>query len=237
MSKKTIKTPILGVNAKSYMWGEELLDIALYCDKIAVENDVTITMNVPFLDIYRVSQKCPHIIINAQGVDAIEPGGKMGGILPEALVAAGADGVIINHASRPMTMSQVIKTVKRCKELGLNTFVIGDTVEEVKMIANLHPTGIVCEETSHIGTGVVSDPLYIKSTTQAVKEIDPNIIVMQGAGIKSADDIYRNIALGSESGGGASGIFCSDNPKAKIDEFLEGILKARREFGSRVVEN
>ena len=60
---------------------------------------------------------------------------------------------------------------------------------------------------------------------------------MQGAGIKSANDIYRNIALGSESGGGASGIFCSDNPKAKIEEFLEGILKARKEFGSRVVEN
>lgn len=237
MHKKTIKTPTLGVNAKSYMWGDDLLDIALYCEKIAVENDITITFNVPFLDIYRISQVCPHVIINAQGVDAIEPGGRMGGILPEALVAAGTDGVIINHAARPMTLSQVVSTVKKCKSLGLYTFVCADTLEEVKMIATLHPTGIICEETSHIGTGKVSDTSYIENTTKAIKDFDSNILVLQGAGIKSADDIYRNISLGSESGGGASGIFCSGNPKKAIDNFVEGILRARKDFGSRVVKD
>lgn len=236
MTRKKLKTPILGVNAKSYMWGDELLDIAKYCEKIAVENDITITLNTPFLDINRISKECPHIIINSQGVDAIEKGGKMGGIVPEALVAAGADGVIINHAARPMTLSQVVKTIKKCKEIGLYTFVCADTVEEVKMMASLHPTGIICEETSHIGTGEISDNTYVTSTTRVIKEFDPNILVMQGAGIKNADDIYRNISLGSESGGGASGIFCSKDPKAAIDDFLKGILKAREDFGSRVVE-
>ncbi len=237
MHKKIIKTPTLGVNAKSYMWGDDLLDIALYCEKIAVENDITITLNTPFVDIYRIAQNCPHVLINAQGVDAIESCGKMGGIVPEALVAAGADGVIINHAARPMTLSEVVKAVKRCKELGLYTFVCADTVEEVKMMASLHPTGIICEETSHIGTGKVSDNSYIESTTKAIKDYDANILVMQGAGIKSADDIYRNISLGSESGGGASGIFCSGNPKKAINNFLEGILRARRDFGSRTVKD
>lgn len=237
MHKKIIKTPTLGVNAKSYMWGQQLLDIALYCEKIAVENDITITLNTPFLDIYRISQNCPHVIINAQGVDAIGSCGKMGGIVPQALVEAGADGVIINHAARPMTLSEVVKTVKRCKELGLYTFVCADTVEEVKMIASLHPTGIICEETSHIGTGKVSDNTYIETTTRAIKEYDPNILVMQGAGIKTADDIYRNISLGSESGGGASGIFCSGDPKKAIDNFLSGILRARKDFGSRIVKD
>lgn len=237
MHKKIIKTPTLGVNAKSYMWGQQLLDIALYCEKIAVENDITITLNTPFLDIYRISQICPHVIINAQGVDAIGSCGKMGGVVPEALVEAGADGVIINHAARPMTLSEVVKTVKKCKELGLYTFVCADTVEEVKMIASLHPTGIICEETSHIGTGKVSDNTYIETTTRAIKEYDPNILVMQGAGIKTADDIYRNISLGSESGGGASGIFCSGDPKKAIDNFLSGILRARKDFGSRIVKD
>ena len=235
MVKKIIKTPTLGVNAKSYMWGKELLDIALYCEKIAVQNDITVTLNTPFLDIYRISQHCPHVIINAQGVDPIGACGKMGGIVPEALVEAGADVVIINHAARPMTLNEVVKTVKRCKELGLYTFVCADTIDEVKMIATLHPTGIICEETSHIGSGKTSDVSYIETTTKAIKEYDPNIMVMQGAGIKSADDIYRNISLGSESGGGASGVFCSGDPKKAIDNFLQGILRARKYFGSRIV--
>lgn len=233
--KKQITTPTLGVNAKSYLWGDDLLDIALFCDKLAKENKVTITMNVPFVDIYRIANATHHILINAQGVDAIEAGGAMGGIVPEALVAAGADGVIINHAARPMTLSQVVKAIKRCKEVGLYTFVCADSVEEAKMMAMLHPTGIICEQTALIGTGITASEEYLQSTTKAVKAIDPNIIVMQGAGIKTAEDIYRNIENGSESGGGASGIFCSEDPKATIEEFLKGILQAKEKFGSRVV--
>lgn len=59
----------------------------------------------------------------------------------------------------------------------------------------------------------------------------------QGAGIKNGEDIYHNIKYGSESCGGASGIFCSDDPLAKIDDFLTGILKARKDFGSRIVQD
>lgn len=233
--KKIIKTPILGVNAKSYMWGDDLVDIAEFCEKIAVENDVTISLNTPFIDIYRISKVAPHVIINAQGVDAITPGGKMGGILPEALVSAGADGVIINHAARPMTLSQVVNTVERCKELGLYTFVCADSEIECKMMALLHPTGIIVEQTKLIGTGIVADEKYIVDTTKAIKDIDPDIIVLQGAGIKNGDDVYHNIKFGSESGGGASGVFCAEDPKAAILGFLDGILRARKDFGTRTI--
>ncbi len=235
MHRKSIKTPTLGVNAKSYMWGDDLLEIAEYCEKIAVENDVTVTMNVPVVDIYRIAQVARHVIINAQLMDAIEPGGTMGGIVPQALADAGADGVILNHASaRPMTLAQLIKAVRYAKEAGLYTFVCADSVEEALMVASLHPTGIICEQSKLIGSGVVASQEYLQSTTKAIKDYDANIIVMQGAGIKNGDDIYRNIKYGSESGGGASGIFCSADPKATIADFLDGILRARRDFGSRV---
>lgn len=234
--RKTIKTPTLGVNAKSYLWGDELLEVARHCEKIAIEHDITVCMNVPFVDIYRVSQEAPHVFINAQGVDGIKPGGTMGGALPEALKAAGADGVIINHAARPMTLNDVVKSVERCKEVGLYTYVCADSVEEAVMMATLHPTGIICEQTRLIGTGIVADEDYLLSTTKAIRDIDPNIIISQGAGIKTGDDIVRNISLGSESGGGASGIFCSEDPIKTIDEFVQAILKARKEYGSRTID-
>ncbi len=236
--KKEIKTPTLGVNAKSYMWGNDLLEIAEYCEKIAYENDITVTMNVPIVDIYRVAQIAPHVIINAQFMDPIERGGTMGGVVAAALAEAGADGVIINHASsKPMTLAQVIKAVAYAKEANLYTFVCADSAEEALMIAALHPTGIICEQSKLIGTGIVASEEYLQSTTKAIKDYDPNILVMQGAGIKNGDDIYHNIKNGSESGGGASGIFCSDDPKAKITDFLDGILRAKKDFGSRVYQD
>lgn len=237
MSKKTIKTPTLGVNAKSYMWGEDLLKIARHCERLACEHDVTVTMNVPIVNIYQVSQVAPHVIINAQFMDPVEKGGTMGGVVAQALADAGADGVIINHASaKPMTLSQVIKAVELAKEAGLYTFVCADSVEEAVMIANLHPTGIICEQSKLIGSGITASEEYLLSTTKAIKEVDSNILVMQGAGIKNGDDIYRNVKYGSESGGGASGIFCSEDPIAKIDDFLDGILRAKKDFGSRTAE-
>ena len=235
--KKQIKTPTLGVNAKTYMWGEDLLKIAAYCEKVAVENDVTVTFNVPIVDIYRAAQIAPHVIINAQFMDPIEKGGTMGGVAAEALAAAGADGVIINHASaKPMTLSQLIKAVELAKKAGLYTFVCADSVEEALMIASLHPTGIICEQSKLIGTGVIASEEYLLATTKAIKDYDPEIMVLQGAGIKNGDDIYHNIKYGSESGGGASGIFCSEDPIGKIDDFLTGILRAREEFGTRVIQ-
>lgn len=237
-NKKQIKTPTLGVNAKSYMWGEKLIDVAKYCEKIACENDITITMNVPIVNIYQISQVAPHVIINAQFMDPIEKGGTMGGVVAQALRDAGADGVIINHASaKPMTMSQVIKAVEYAKKADLYTFVCADSLKEALMVASLHPTGIICEQSKLIGTGIVASEEYLQSTTKAIKDYDSNIIVMQGAGIKNGDDIYHNIKNGSESGGGASGIFCSEDSKATIANFLEGILRAKKDFGSRIYED
>lgn len=236
--KKTIKTPTLGVNAKSYMWGDELAAIAEYCEKIAVENDITVTLNVPIVDIYRIAQIAPHVIINSQFMDPIDKGGTMGGVVAEALAEAGADGVIINHASaKPITLSQLIRSVELAKKAGLYTFVCADSVEEAMIIASLHPTGIICEQSKLIGTGIVASDDYLLSTTKAIKDYDADIMVLQGAGIKNGDDIYHNIKFGSESGGGASGIFCSDDPKGKINDFLKGILKARNEFGSRIIQD
>ena len=156
-------------------------------------------------------------------------------VVADALVEAGADGVILNHdGAKPMTFNQLLFAMDYAKKVGLYTFVCADTIEEIRLIAQTGPTGIICEQSRLIGTGVTAPKEYLLSTTAAVKEIDENIIVMQGAGIKNSEDVYRNIKYGSESGGGASGIFLSDDPIANIDEFLAGILKAKKEFGSKV---
>lgn len=225
-----LRTPILGINPKSYMYGDKLLDIAKYADKLAKEYDVTITFSAPYVDLARLAQETENLIITAQGMDGISPGRGMGAILPDSLVNVGVKGVTINHAERPMTTSQLVKAVYRAKELGLKVTICADTIEEAKMIATLKPDFMVCEQSSLIATGITADEEYMVSTRKAIKEVCSDIIIFQGAGTKSGEDVYRAIKNGAEGTGGSSGIFLADDPKAVIKDMIEGLVRARKDF-------
>ena len=130
-----IKTPILGINPKSYMYGDRLLEIAKYADKLAERFDITITFSAPYVDLANLVKETQHLIITAQGMDGITVGRGMGAVLPESLVNIGVKGVTINHAERPMTTSQLVRAVYRAKELGLNVSVCADSIEQARIIA------------------------------------------------------------------------------------------------------
>ena len=230
--KKIIKTPIFGINSKAYMYGEPLLELAEYADSLAAKYDISVMFSAPYTDLRSIASQTKHILLNAQGMDTIRPGRGMGHILPESLVNAGADGVFLNHAERPMIVSELVTAVFRAKELKLNTVILSDSVEEAKMTAMLEPTIIVCEQKKLIGSGKTADLEYMHVTKAAIKSICPNIIVLQGAGNRTAEDIYNAIKNGSEGSGASSGIFLAENPKEKISELFEGILRAREDFGS-----
>lgn len=225
-----IKTPILGINPKSYMYGDRLLEIAKYADKLAERFDITITFSAPYVDLANLVKETQHLIITAQGMDGITVGRGMGAVLPESLVNIGVKGVTINHAERPMTTSQLVRAVYRAKELGLNVSVCADSIEEARMIATLKPTFMVCEPTSLIGTGITSDKEYMIETKKAIKEVCSDIIVFQGAGTKDGKDVYNAIKNGAEGTGGSSGIFCSSNPKAVIRDMVEALIQAKNDF-------
>ena len=232
--KKVLKTPIFGINSKSYMYGDRLLDLAKYADQLAEEYDMTIMLSAPYVDLARIAQETKNLIVNAQGMDPTDVGRGMGHVLPESLANVGVDGVFLNHEERQMTSRQLVKAVSRATELGLNTIILVDSVEEAKMVAILEPTIIVCEQTKLIGTGKTSDAEYMHATREAIKQINPNIIVIQGAGNRTADDQYNAIKNGSEGSGASSGIFLAEDPKTKIKELLEGVIRARDEFGTKV---
>ncbi|MEJ8734400.1 MULTISPECIES: triose-phosphate isomerase [Mediterraneibacter] len=234
--KKIIKTPVFGINSKAYMYGEALLELAKYADGLAKEYDMSIMFSAPYTDLANIASETKYIMLNAQGMDPIDVGRGMGHILPESLAEAGADGVFLNHVERPMTLSQLIKAVSRAKEVRMNTIILADSVQEARMTALLKPTMIICEQQKLIGTGKTADVEYMYNTKKAIKEICPEIIVLQGAGNRTAQDVYNAIKNGSEGSGASSGIFLSENPKAKIRELFDGALKAREEFGSKVYE-
>ena len=151
----------------------------------------------------------------------------MADILPEGLKAAGAEGVVVNHCEKPMSVPAIKATIDRARELEFLVFACADTVDEAKALAQLHPDILNPEPSELIGgTGGVSDMGYVKEVIDAIKAIDPNIMVEQAAGITNGQQVYDFIMAGSEAAGAASGIMNAADPLAMIDEMIAATRRA-----------
>lgn len=229
MAKTNIRTPFFVFNPKSYLFGENLLELVREADTLAEEFPISIFVTVPFADIAAVSSNSQNIIVTAQHLDGIYPDKGMGHVLPESLYEAGARAVFLNHAERPLTLNGLAKAIKRAAELEIITIVCADSIVEAKAITMLSPDIILCEPSELIGTGKTSDESYVKETIEAVKSLNPNILVMQAAGISTADDVYRTILLQADGVGCTSGIVKAKDPKKMLRDMVEATVKASNE--------
>ncbi|MBO5906754.1 MAG: triose-phosphate isomerase, partial [Clostridia bacterium] len=151
----------------------------------------------------------------------------MADILPEALKAAGAVGVVVNHCEKPMSLPQIKKTIDRANELDMLVFACADTLAEAKAIAELHPDIINPEPSEIIGGGNGVSPMaYVKDSIKVIKDIYPDIMVEQAAGITNGQQVYDFIMAGSEAAGAASGIMNAKDPIAMIDEMIAATRRA-----------
>ena len=221
-----IKPPFFEIGPKAIIYGEEMLKLAKVIDKTAMKYDVDVILTPQYTDIKLLADNTERIFIFAQHMDYLKPGRGLGSVLPEAVKAAGAKGVMLNHAEKPLTLDVVEKTIRRAEEVGLATIVCADTVEDVKTIAKMGPDMIVAEPTELIGTGTTSDSNYVIDTINTVKEINDKIMVLQGAGISNGQDVYNTIKLGAQATGSTSGILKADDPYAMVEEMLFNLRKA-----------
>ena len=221
-----IKPPFFEVGPKAIIYGEEMLALAKVIDKTAMKYDVDVIVTPQYTDIKLLADNTERIFVFAQHMDSLVPGRGLGSVLPEAVKEAGAKGVMLNHAEKPLTLEEIEKTIKRADEVGLATIVCADTVEDVKAIAKMGPNLIVAEPTELIGTGTTSDSNYVIETITTVNEINPDIMVLQGAGISNGQDVYNTIKLGAQATGSTSGILKADDPYAMVEEMLFNLRKA-----------
>lgn len=223
--EKSIKAtkPFFMVNPKSYLYGEALLDLALEADCLAKNKDIQIYFTAPYADIHLIASHTKNIIVTAQHMDGLDPGRGMGAVLGESLYEAGARASFLNHAECPLTLHQLVKSIQKARALGMISIVCADSLEEARAIAILHPDILLCEETGQIGTGQVSPMAYVQETINAIRSIDPNILIMQAAGIKSPEDVRYVMDLGADGTGCTSGIVKAENPKAMLRAMLDSL--------------
>lgn len=228
--KRKIRTPFFETSVKNYIYGDAVYEFAKAADAAAAKYDVDVLFITPYTEIRRISENCANLIVLAPYMDTLRPGRGMADVLPEAIKAAGAHGVVLNHCERPMTLTAIKKTIDRANELDLITFACADTIEEARAIAQLGPDIINPEPTELIGSGSASDMKYVMEAIQAVKAINPAILVEQAAGITTAQQIYDFIMAGSAAAGSASGVLNSPDPLALLDEMISYVKKAKEEL-------
>lgn len=227
MRKKKVNTPFFVFNPKSYLYGEELLELARVADNLAKNNEISIFVTVPFTDVERIASETSHIIVTTQHLEGIKPGRGMGYAFGKSLENVGAKATFLNHAEHPLTLSELNKSIEIAYELNMLTIVCADSIKEAEAIAMLKPDIILCEPTELIGTGQTSDDEYILRTNKAIKDVNSNILVMQAAGISTADDVYRTIKLGADGTGGTSGIVKADDPKQVLKDMIEAAVRGK----------
>jgi len=225
--KPTIRPPYFEVGTKNYVYGDTLLEYAIAADKAAEKYDIDVLFICPAVEIRRVREHTKNLIILAPYMDVLRPGRGMADVLPEGLKAAGAQGVVINHCEKPMSLPQMKATIERARELDFLVFACADTLAEAKAIAQLHPDIINPEPSEIIGGGNgVSSMAYVKDSIRVIKEIYDDIMVEQAAGITNGQQVYDFIMAGSEAAGAASGIMNAEDPLAMLDEMIAATRRA-----------
>ena len=225
-NKRKITAPFFEIGPKSYLYGDDILELAKAADAASEKYGVDIIFTTPVVDIRRVSEATINIHVFAPHMDPIYPGRGLADILPESLVAAGAEGVMLNHCEKPLEFDVLGETIKRADEVGLTTIVCADSLADASKIATLKPDIIVAEPSELIGTGVSVGPEYVSAATKSVKDVDEGILVLTAAGIANGEDVYNTIIAGADATGSSSGVAKAADRAAMVDEMIAAVRRA-----------
>jgi len=160
-------------------------------------------------------------------MDPLKIGRGVGSVLPEAVKEAGAVGVLLNHAERPLSLEVIEANIKRADEVGLAGMVCAGDLAQVEAIARMGPNVVLAESPALIGVGKrqENDGAAVAQTNELVWGINPDIRVLHGAGISNGKDVYDIILAGSQGAGSTSGILLAPDPFQMLEEMI-GCVRA-----------
>ncbi len=218
------------MNFKTYSQatGKKSLEIAKAAEKVSLETEVCIGLAPQFSDITPTASATA-VPVFAQHIDPMKPGSSTGHILPEAVKEAGAVGTLINHSERRLKLADIDATITRAREVGLISVVCTNNAAVSAAAASLKPDMIAVEPPELIGSGIPvskAQPEVVTGTVELVKQLNPNVVILCGAGITKGEDVAAALELGTEGVLVASGIVKAKDVYKALLDFAEAITKA-----------
>ncbi len=231
MDKFKIRRPFFEIGPKVYLYGEDAVRLAVKADQLSEAYQVDIIFSAQYTDLAPIAKATRHIHLFAQHMDPVLPGRGIGAVLPEAIRYAGARGVLLNHAERPLTLYHLHQCIRRAQEVRLATLVCAGNAEEAAAVACLSPDIILAESPALIGKGRrgPEDTIEIQKITQAVHQISDSIPILHGAGISDEKDVYEIIRAGADATGSTSGILKAPNPEDMLEKMIQATAAAWKE--------
>lgn len=223
-----ITPPFFEIGPKAYLYGEDVLRLARHANRMSAKYRVQIIFTPQYVDIPLLARRTRNLLIFAQHMDSLPVGRGVGSVLPEAVKAAGAVGVLLNHAEKKLTHEELERTIRRADEVGLASMACADNLEEAVKVARMSPNIIIAESPDLIGVGKrgKNDRQAVDKINAAIWGISPEIRVLHGAGISCGQDVYNIIAAGSQAAGSTSGILKADDPFAMLEEMIRSVRAA-----------
>jgi len=223
--QEKLQTPLIIINFKTYLeaTGDKALELAKKAEKVSVETNVSIGVAPQFTDIATVAEAV-NIPVFAQHIDPIQPGSHTGHVLAESVKEAGAIGTLINHSERQLKLSDIDGVIKIAHENGLLSVVCANNPSISAAVATLKPEIIAIEPPELIGTGIPvskAKPEVVTDTIRLVREVNPEVTILCGAGISNGEDVAAALNLGTQGVLVASGIVKAKDPYTVLREFAE----------------
>ncbi len=128
-----------------------------------------------------------------------------------------------------MTLTDIRRAIVRANEVGLATMVCADSPEEAAAIAQLGPDIVLAEPPELIATSrsaATEMRGFVERAVDLVGRIDPDIIVMCGAGVQTPDDVATMVGLGVGGTGSSSAILKAPDPVALMQAMLAAMTRA-----------
>jgi len=229
---KALEPPLIIVNFKTYLeaTGRRALELAKKCERVAKGLRVNVAVAPQAVDIAVIASSVS-IPVLAQHVDPYPPGAYTGSVTIEAIKEAGAVGTLVNHSERRLRIDEIDEVVKRAKSAGLEVVVCASTPEVAASLSALKPGFIAIEPPELIGTGrAVSKvrPEVITDTIKLIKQVNPEVVVICGAGITSGEDVEAALRLGAQGVLVASGVVKAKDQEEALRDLVNGLLRGAR---------
>ena len=149
-----------------------------------------------------------------------------GEVLPEAVLASGASGTILNHSESRQPAPVIKELVPRLIQLGLGTCLCSQDAEEAVSFAGLGTRYLAIEPPELIGTGIAvskARPELIEESVSSLRKAGYRGKILCGAGIVSGEDVARAVELGADGILVASSVVKAKDWGAKLRELASSL--------------
>ena len=217
----TMDAPLIVVNFKTYSTAMANAAEELGQKMASVITDARMVAVASAFDLSSVSS-IKGLEVWSQHLDPVGQGSHTGWLEPETAIARGATGTIINHAEHKVSIEHVFALMEMLPE-GFPICACAADVDEARALAKLGPTFIAVEPPELIGGDIsvtTADPSIVSDTVAVVKEVNPNVRVLCGAGVKNGQDVATAIKLGAEGVLLASGVTRANDIPSVLNDLV-----------------